>query len=379
MTLSKQCGLRRLFTAMMMLIAMVVAIGGQRIQAQGTERLLFIRAQFADAPMPMSDAVWLQELMNVTDAAEAFFVANSYGYMSGYEADYTPVFTLPGVAADYIGDLGLITYAMLDAASDAGYSVGDYDHQVLSYPGVLNQNFGAAAIPGRVWLPGEYPWAPGFVHEMGHSYNVGHAGAVEGNGTPYPGVYREGRDGLFVMGSDDGDMYQMPLPMKYVIGWVDEQHIVDVDSHNLGTHRIWAYDRDTLPEPNTLGVRFQADGQTFWISFAPGLADLYPEHGGEVWEQGVIIHVQDTHRTFLLDFTPGSQGAGDTADWIDTRDGALVLGTSFTFPEEITIIPIAVGETDGWKWIDVRIIPEPTTTALLLASGVWWLAGRRRA
>ncbi len=351
--------------------------GIERAHADGVERILFIRAEFTNAPMPMTHDVWLNELIGVKEAAETFFVRNSYGRIAGYDADYTPVLTLPGVSTDYIGDIALITYAMLDAARDAGFDVDAYDHQVLSYPGVLNQNFGAAALPGRVWLPGEYPWAPGFIHEMGHSYNVGHAGAIEGNGVPYPGVYREGRDGLFVMGSDDGDMYQMPLPMKYTIGWVDDQHIVDIDSGNYGTYRIYAFDRDTLPEAKTLGLRFEADGRTFWISFAPGLAQLYDEHGGAVWEEGVIVQMQDFSRTFLLDFTPGSQGEGDSADWIDTRDGALTLGMTYTFPNGGPIIrPIAVGETDGWKWIEVRVIPEPATAAILMLTGAVLLTGR---
>src|SRR5690606_36917591 len=104
---------------------------------------------------------------------------------------------------------------------------------------------------------------------------------------------------------------------------------------------------------------------------------LYDEHGGAVWEEGVIVQMQDFSRTFLLDFTPGSQGEGDSADWIDTRDGALTLGMTYTFPNGGPIIrPIAVGETDGWKWIEVRVIPEPATAAILMLTGAVLLTGR---
>jgi len=261
---------------------------------------------------------------------------------------------------------------MRKAAAEAGYDLDRFDQVVLSYPMMPKFGAGAYGSPGTIWMPGKEPWAAGFTHEFGHALGIGHASAFEGGKTAYPGEHREGRDGLFMMGSDNdvnlefsGRRAPVNLPMRYKMGFLDERLVQRLAADQLEvptTYRISAFDREALSKDvehgRSLAVVFESGGKEFWVSFAPTLAEYWSEFNGEGWARGVMVHELDDAVTRIIDFTPGSQGgSGNEADYVDTRDGSLQVRKEFAFPDSNIGIGVlrTGGSKDGVRWIDVKI------------------------
>lgn len=337
------------------------------------ETVLYIRAEFNDRPFGVSDATNLQRLQTINAVAEDFWVFNSYGELSEFQSDYTEMFQLPdALTPDSPFESGAnvfaIRSAMRDAAANAGWALNNYDQVVLSFPGVDQFPAGALGTPGTIWMPSDNPNADGFTHEFGHALGVGHASAIEGGAQTYPGEHREGRDGLWMMGSENGvaavsgrpRRAPVNLPMRQTMGFVDDQLVQQVTED--GVFRIHAFDRESLQgdvELNrSLAAVFESDNREWWVSFAPSLADRWADFNGHVWTDGAIVQQRSGQITRILDFTPASQGGtGNEEDYVDTRDGALRVGMSYSFPENgVSLATLANGvSNDGVPWIDVQI------------------------
>lgn len=352
-------------------------LAGLVLQTQTTmggtpERVLYIRADFEDKSMGISDALWHSRFTNLDSYAEDFWVHNTYGEISSFDSAITEIFTLPPALTpdspyESGGDVYAIRSAMRGAASAAGWSLGNYDQVILSFPGLPQFPAGALGTPGTVWMPGSNPFDGGYVHEFGHALGVGHAHHLEGVSEVYPGEVRGGRDGLWMMGSEggvnlnfDGRRAPVNLPMRYRIGAVDEQLINRTEQTDV--YRIYDFARadvsDDIAMGRSLATVFDHDGREFWISYAPDLAELWKNFNGAGWTDGIVVSDLRGDITHSLDFTPGSQGGtGNEADYVDSRDGALRVGQSYTFPDSvITLSPLAIGESeDGVRWIDVYL------------------------
>ena len=378
--------LSRPFYIVILLTAVFLEVGSAQLFAQQPERILYIRGEFSDSAMPISESVWSQRLTDINAFGQTYYQRDSYGTISEFQGTLTPVFRLPEASTGYQGGSNVhkLNSHMRSLASNAGFNLSQYDQVVLSYPGVLNQPFGAAALPGTVWLPGSNPWGPGFVHEMGHAFGVGHASSIEAGDQVFPGEHREGRDGLHMLGSEDGRLAPTNLYMKLRMGFVGNEYFQTATEN--GVHRIYAYDEATLPNSsdNKLGTFFNVDGLQFLVSYGPGMAEIWDDFGGEVWSRGVMVHQTLNSITRLLDFTPGSQGEGNTEDYWDTRDGALTLGNTFQFPNsDFLIQPLETGTgVDGRRYINVRFqltpIPEPGHAVGLAALSLALIGRRRR-
>lgn len=333
------------------------------LTARTPERVLYIRADFADVPMGISDALWLQRFQRIDADAEAYWTFNSYGGITEFQSSFTEVFTLGNSMLSQFNNganVFGISSAMRSAAAQAGWNVNQFDQVVLSFPGLPAFPAGALGTPGTVWLPGANPFGPGLIHEFGHALRggVGHANSVEGGATTFPGVHREGADGLFMMGSEDARLAPINLPMRSKLGFLDSQLVSVVDSFDI--HRIHAFDREDISGDvalnRNLATVFRYRSRNYWISFAPGLANTWADFNGQGLAEGIIVQELQGDITRILDFTPNSQG-GSNQDHIDTRDGALVVGQSFTFPSsELTLAPLRTGfSADGVPWIDVAV------------------------
>lgn len=327
------------------------------------EKVLYIRADFEDVPMGISDALWLQRFQGFDADAEAYWTFNSYGGITEFQSSITEVFPLGNSMLPQFNNganIFGISSAMRTAAAQAGWNVNQFDQVVLSFPGLPGFPAGALGTPGTVWFPGANPFGPGLIHEFGHALRggVGHASLVEGGATTFPGVHREGADGLFMMGSEDGRLAPINLPMRSKLGFLDNQLVNEVDS--FGIHRIHAFDRENISGDvaldRNLATVFRYRSRNYWISFAPGLASTWADFNGQGWAEGIIVQELEDDVTRILDFTPDSQG-GSNQDHIDTRDGALMTGQSYTFPNsELTLAPLRTGfSVDGVPWIDVAV------------------------
>lgn len=355
--------------AVFAIIALV--LGSSPLKAE-PERVLYIRADFEDKPIGISDALWQSRVETLDNYAEDFWVYNTYGKISSFDSGITEAFTLgPALTEDSPFDAGADIYAirsaMVSAASNAGWNVGSYDQVILLFPGVPQFPAGALGTPGTVWLPGNNPFDGGYVHEFGHALSLGHAHHWEGGDVVYPGEVRGGRDGLWMMGSEggvnqnfDGRRAPINLPMRYKIGVVDEQLVNRPEES--GIYRIHDFARGDISGDVSLGrslaTVFDHDGREFWVSFAPDLAELWEGYNADGWMNGIVVSDLIGDITHSLDFTPGSQGGtGNEEDYVDSRDGALVVGHSYTFPNsEITLAPLRTGiSVDGVRWIDLEL------------------------
>ncbi|MEM8709996.1 MAG: hypothetical protein AAGG01_03520, partial [Planctomycetota bacterium] len=248
-------------------------------------------------------------------------------------------------------------------AEGAGYVINDYDHIVLSYPSAPHTfSFGALGTPGTVWMPGSNPWGPGFIHELGHAFGVGHASHYEGGPNVFPGQHREGRDGLFMMGSEGGAMggrSTINMPMRYAMNHAGDAQVKNVDGPQVV--RLFEFELAAYPDGKYMAARIDAPGvlnRDWWLSFAPTMVDRWSAFNSEGFGRGIIVQELNGSITRSLDFTPQSQGGIGTneEDYVDSRDGALQIDQRFTFPgTELSLEPLAIGVQDGLRWIDVAI------------------------
>lgn len=366
---------RRSLAVILQIYSCLALFGSSLATAQNPERVLYIRAEFSDSPFAINDNTWLQRIQTIDTVAEDYWTFNSYGDISQFQSSITNPVTIGATSSFQFTnnsgqtqvDVFAIRSAMRNAAANDGWDLNQFDQVVLSFPSIVGFPAGALGTPGTVWIPGSNPNADGLTHEFGHAFGVGHANTFEGGPETYPGVHREGRDGLFMMGSENGvaavagrpPRAPINLPMRHVMGFVDSGLIEDVSSDR--TVRVSAFDREDISGDaaanRTLGATFQFDDREWWISYAPSLADRWASFNGSGWSDGVVVQELSGAITRSLDFTPASQGgSGNEADYVDTRDGALRVGQSFTFPNSsLNLSPLQTGVTEGVPWIDVRL------------------------
>lgn len=347
------------------------------LRTPGPKKLLFIFAEFEDVKFGQNRTFgWRHDqsvdhmiyLTTGPNGLSNYWEHNSYGRISEIQGTYTQRYTL-GPVSDYNdgADYWAMRRDMVAAALADGFDQADFDDIALNFPDTRGFPAGALGTPGTIWHPGDIPSTGGMVHEYGHTQRLGHASHWEGGSEVYPGVHREGRDGFFMMGSGGGvlaDGQRFPpinLPMRYKAGWVEEQ-LVGRTSNTSGIYRISQFDRadvsGDVEAGRELGMVFNHDNKEWWVTFAPTLANRLAADGGEGLAHGVIVHQLSGDVTRSLDFTPGSQGfTRNTEDYIDAKDGALVIGNTFTFPDSfVSLTPISQGVDEGGvEYIDVRL------------------------
>ncbi len=201
-------------------------------------KFLCIRANFADRQIfPQADLAWRSKLDAVFAFAEPYYRFQSHGQIAKMPHETTEVFFIDQSWTAYRGKEGELADEMRKLAQAAGWSVQEFDHVVLSFPSI-GGSYGALGTPGTVWMPGDNPWPPGFAHELGHAFGVGHAGTWEGGEASWPGVHDEGSDANFTMGSGEvGAAWN--LPMKVKVGWIARDKIAAGQSrHQVRTSNL---------------------------------------------------------------------------------------------------------------------------------------------
>ncbi len=363
--------------SLLAVLALVPLAEAQQAGKTGQIDLLYIRGEWSDRAMALTDSEWQSRLDGIHTFAEDYWVFHSAGVITGFASTLTARLQLAGPAPTVAdpADPQDVRSEMIALAQAAGFVLGDFDHVVLSYPSVPHTfSFGGLGTPGTVWMPGSDPWGPGFVHEMGHAFGVGHASHWEGGASILPGVHREGRDGLFMMGSEGngiiGGRSTINMPMRYRMGHVAPGNVELANTS--GVVRLYEFELPAPPQGKLTAVRVPVGGSVpgdWWISFAPTMVERWANFDSAGFGQGVIVQQLTGSITRSLDFTPQSQGGIGTneEDYIDSRDGALQIGSDFTFPgTEVTIEPLQTGTTDGLRWIEVDIDLGPDSGPLLL-------------
>ena len=334
-----------------------------KAQAQKSVTFLCIRANFADRQIfPQEHVAWNLKLDALFKFAEPYYRVQSYGQIAKMPHQTTEVFLIDESWTAYKGKEGELADAMRTLARAQGWKIEDFDHVVLSFPSI-DGNYGALGTPGTIWMPGDNPWPPGFAHELGHAFAVGHACTWEGGEAAWPGIHDEGSDANFTMGSGAvGAAWN--LPMKFKVGWVPEDKIIQATPGAQVVHRIYQFDTPKLTNFGDVGLRVG----DFWISYAPSqthwLKDGVPP---SVAQQGVFIHTLNGEITRLVDATPNSRKNPDRSQsrldpFHDTKDAALTIGNSLILDQsashpgyEVRIKPLRIGKTRNYYWIDVEV------------------------
>ncbi len=376
-----------LLTGAFLIIGCSQPANGQQLNRTGDISFLYIFAEWPDKSLPQRSTMiarW-QESENI---AETYWNFHSLGKVTGFSGDFTSKFTFSEAAptADNLGNYITLSQRMRAMAVSDGHNLDDYDHIVYSLPSYPdNRSFGALGSPGFVFFPGSTPVTAGFIHELGHAFGFSHANTFEGGSNILPGTHAEGRDGLFMMGSDGSVQAAAGVPLrrsttnapsKFVMRHLTEDNIHRVKFSGT-TARIYDSEVASATPGQMMAAVIDVPsgfGQgEWWFSYVPKMTEHWSEFNAESWADGIVAHRLEGNRTHSIDFTPGSQGGtGNDKDYVDTRDGALRVGQSYTFPDSgSTVSPLAIGETDGNRWIDVTFtFPLQITSPSQLAVAV---------
>jgi hypothetical protein len=219
----------------------------------GKQRVLAVLAAYGPRGFPRD------EMTQALAQAGAFLRRSSYGRMS-LETTVTPWldagFSAPSCAAVRTILPEPLLVPVRAAARKAGYNLAAYDRVIYSVAGT-DCVFQGAAADDEVLLT-RRPELPTIVHELGHTWGLGHAAAAEHCGTFC--VIQEEGDPYTPMGIGFGDFSAYE---KELLGWIDPQPRVT----KPGRYRVYPNAAKTGLHALVLNA---ADGQ-YWIEQRPDL------------------------------------------------------------------------------------------------------------
>ena len=196
-----------------------VALPSAGAAAKGDEHVLVILASAGSKPYSVA------EVQRTVSQANAFFEISSFGQVR-LRVDVTP--WLPVLATS--SSCGLSTRGLdavvapaRQAADRAGFNPDLYDDVVYtladSHCGFLGETLGH-----QIMLTRE-PTVPLLLHELGHTFGLGHAQASDCTTSPVRCGIEETGDTLSPMGSG---MLDFSAYEKYILGWIPSQPHVSV-------------------------------------------------------------------------------------------------------------------------------------------------------
>ncbi|MEY2408060.1 MAG: hypothetical protein QOF48_730, partial [Verrucomicrobiota bacterium] len=346
-----------------------------RSPTQGIKKLLYMRALFADDPVPPQDDDGAQATVKFSNQ---YFKDNSYGTVD-LETTVTPLIRLPQ-KRNYYGERDIMptqSQILPDAvkvAATLGYFAAEYNFVYVLFNSLPEASYGGRSDGLLNGSPGA------LTHEIGHNFGLAHAYSWDPSGRipprPVPPVWpvllpvdadsvvghgdvNAAYAGLFTPApfQDYGDPYDVMgsgpghfgAIAKWALNWLPDSFVKLAKSST--TNRIYAFDVPRLTEGRTYAVRIHKDFQPdpggplerqYWASFRQGAVD-------NPWESGGIeLHWNFGGINTLLDTTPESS--------YSKQDSAVVVGRTFSDPAaDVYFTPIAQGggPDPADKWIDL--------------------------
>lgn len=204
--------------AVVVLLA-AVALPSAGAAAKGNEHVLIILASAGSKPYPVAD------VETTSRQASAFFKTSSFGQVR-LDVDVTPWLpVISGASTCGLSTRGLdaVVAPARQAADRAGFSPEVYDDIVYtladSHCGFLGETLGHEVMLTRE------PTVPLLLHELGHTFGLGHAQAADCVTSPVRcGIYETG-DTLSPMGSGTLDFSAYE---KFILGWIPPQPHISV-------------------------------------------------------------------------------------------------------------------------------------------------------
>ena len=365
-------------------------------------RILAIIADYQDVRHTGSRSEIISAWQRPLEIAEEYWQRNSYGKITSFDVEFAPSIRLPYNLPQQADRAALLartgTQAPLDAVmSDVsaelatrGINVNDYDILLRLFRGggIVSGIFGSpgrADHPGGVYYTGDAAkignidhTPSGLVHELGHSLGIRHPGiynSVPGNVFPGYSTREEGLSPSMMGSGRVNNPYSGRLSYsaidpvcRYGLGYLTDTNVKTARLNE--TVRIYDFNTDRLTPGNDVAVVLNVpSGRAvgdWWLCFNPSLSDtLEPANspGTNVWRDGIGVFKRNFVGPYyvisdILDFTPNSvPGETKNNKRDDARDGALTIGSQWTFPESnIQLKPISKGTRNGVRYIDVQII-----------------------
>ena len=280
-----------------------------------------------DTSEPFSAAAIDTQLYSGANSTDAYYQENSYSLLSfpGNTSNVTTAwYTIAynknsGCSSP---DITNWTLAATNAATTAGYVLGNYDNIIYLFPS--NSSCGWAGLGevggGLTWING-YNDSSLYSHELGHNIGEGHASSKD-CGTKAIDSYAnctnsEYGDDYDVMGGS-WENYHFNASFKNDSGWIPPGEIQTVSSS--GTYTLNTLE-NAASATKAIKIQKPDTSEYYWLEYrqATGFDSSLPSGV----TRGLIVHVFDGisgNNSYLLDMTPAN-------DWSDV---ALSDGTTFT-------------------------------------------------
>lgn len=319
------------------------------IPATGQRRLLLMRTVFADETDP---ALGEAEGRQLLDEVESWYAAHSYRRLT-ISGELTSALRLPQARAWYAGQPpSLLLDDARAAAAQAGYGVESYDLDAVRHSPIDGWNFlGLSQTGGKgIWLQSSASGV--FIHELGHSFGLGHANgwvAVD-DSVAGPGVLLDYGNPFDTMGWPHGNpgACHFSVARKRQLDWLPAAAVSNVTVS--GRYRLTAFDGADGWRAVLQGLVVRKDeSRDYWIEFRQALTD-------NPWcERGILVNLMTNTGlgavSGLLDATPGSPGPQN-----GFADAALVVGRTLTDPRAgVHITPLGIGTNGNDRWVEVQV------------------------
>lgn len=315
--------------------------------ASTLKRVILIRVDFSDLPgasfSTNAAVTMLREL-------HQFYDESSYG-RTGFRliddgSAVTPVFRMPRTAASYGGarDANGLRSDARTAARAAGYTLTDYEFDVVCLGGVVGFNWSGLGFVGSpgAWIRGTSA-AGVTAHELGHNLGLLHANFWDTGGESVTGTGKsiEYGDKFDTMGAANAGSYQFNARYKRYLGWLKSGEFTVATTN--GVYRIYALDQ-TNAVVGSRGLQVFGTAVTnYWLEFRQRFT-------GNPWllnGAGLRLTGRANESSQLLDITPGSAREKD--------DATLLIGQTFSDRARgVHLTPLAKGGADP-AWIDIRV------------------------
>jgi hypothetical protein len=349
-----------------LLVAAVVQAQTPAALTLGEQRTLVTLVNFQDDARQPYSVAYAHDL--VFNSVSNFYLENSSG-QTWLAGDVVGWYTLPMSAS--VCDTTLLSDLADQAAAAAGVSVSAYSRHVYMFPGSPCGWAGFAtsgALPTRAWISGSIS-SNLVVHEIGHNFGLGHAGALHCDGGPLvepctTGELADPVDAMSSLGKGHFNAFH-----KERLGWLNYGGAPTITTvQGSGTYQI-----DALESPGAgskaLKILRSADpatGYRTWyyveVRRALGFDSYLPD--GTNTLAGVLVRMvsEPSATSYLVDMTSGTS---------QYQDAALALGQTFTDDQAgLSLTPMSV--SDAGASVSVTLAAAactPAAPSLTLAPG----------
>lgn len=326
-------------------------------QTTGDQRTLVLMVNFEDdTSQPFTEAELSEAIFGT---ASDFFYENSFGQLS-LSGEVHGWLTLP--MSSEVCDASTLMRLADESAGSQGVDTAGYQRVVYAFPRNACGWSGLASLggsSGKVLLNGTAS-THNATHEIGHTLGLRHAHTWECGSEVLSDtcVHQEYGDSLDNMGNR---MAHYNGFHKEQLGWLPAGSVKVADT--AGVYELEPYAQAPGSLPKVLKVLRNIDPVTgqpnwFYLEYRRAIGfDHIIEEGGEHdvanIQNGVIVRLgneADGNSSYLLDMTPGSQGAFDFFD--------VALETGYGYTDADSGVSIATEYADEKR---LRLYVEPAS------------------